>query len=165
MAEQTRDQHETPDRPTNISGGRTTDDAPGAEQRSFQTRPGDEEAVQHLHPEDRVPAAALQIGGDVEGSEGGDPNPAAETPQQDRGAEGETMQTYAPSNVESTRTRMQGGGVGQQDMDQQRDPTRSVEPTHVIAAEENMSNDPDPSRTDRGQDLPRTDGTGANEGG
>ncbi len=30
---------------------------------------------------------------------------------------------YAPSTVESTRTRMQGGGVGQTDLNQQRDPT------------------------------------------
>ena len=30
---------------------------------------------------------------------------------------------YAPSAVESTRSRMQGGGVGQTDLNQQRDPT------------------------------------------
>ncbi len=30
---------------------------------------------------------------------------------------------YAPSTVESTRTRMQGGGMGQTDLNQQRDPT------------------------------------------
>jgi len=32
---------------------------------------------------------------------------------------------YAPSAVESTRTRMQGGGVGQTDLNQQLDPTTS----------------------------------------
>ena len=31
---------------------------------------------------------------------------------------------YAPSAVESTRARTQGLGVGQTDLDQQRDPTR-----------------------------------------
>ena len=30
---------------------------------------------------------------------------------------------YAPSAVESTRTRVQGGGMGQTDLNQQRDPT------------------------------------------
>ena len=30
---------------------------------------------------------------------------------------------YAPSTVESTRARVQGGGVGQTDLNQQRDPT------------------------------------------
>jgi hypothetical protein len=30
---------------------------------------------------------------------------------------------YQPSAVESTRTRVQGGGVGQTDLNQQRDPT------------------------------------------
>ena len=30
---------------------------------------------------------------------------------------------YAPSQVESTRTRIQGGGMGQTDLNQQRDPT------------------------------------------
>ena len=30
---------------------------------------------------------------------------------------------YTPSAVESTRSRMQGGGVGQTDLNQQRDPT------------------------------------------
>ena len=30
---------------------------------------------------------------------------------------------YAPSTVESTRSRMQGGGVGETDLNQQRDPT------------------------------------------
>ena len=30
---------------------------------------------------------------------------------------------YAPSAVESTRSRMQGGGMGQTDLNQQRDPT------------------------------------------
>ena len=30
---------------------------------------------------------------------------------------------YAPSTTESTRTRIQGGGMGQTDLNQQRDPT------------------------------------------
>jgi hypothetical protein len=30
---------------------------------------------------------------------------------------------YAPSTVETNRARIQGGGVGQTDLDQQRDPT------------------------------------------
>ena len=30
---------------------------------------------------------------------------------------------YAPSATESTRTRIQGGGMGQTDLNQQRDPT------------------------------------------
>ena len=30
---------------------------------------------------------------------------------------------YAPSATESTRTRVQGGGMGQTDLNQQRDPT------------------------------------------
>ena len=30
---------------------------------------------------------------------------------------------YTPSTIESTRSRVQGGGVGQTDLNQQRDPT------------------------------------------
>ena len=35
---------------------------------------------------------------------------------------------YNPSEVEATRARMQGGGVGQKDLDRQRDPTRGPPP-------------------------------------
>jgi hypothetical protein len=35
--------------------------------------------------------------------------------------------TYDPSELEATRMRDQGLGVGQRDMDRQRDPTREVE--------------------------------------
>ena len=51
---------------------------------------------------------------------------------QDRAQEMENQKTaagqpggvgYAPATLESTRTRMQGGGMGQTDLNQQRDPT------------------------------------------
>lgn len=60
-----------------------TDDAPGAEDRSFQTRPGDVEPI---------------------GEDGGS--------------------SYNPSTVEASRAREQGAGVGQRDMDRQRDANR-----------------------------------------
>ena len=51
-----------------------------------------------------------------------DPGTQPETEGVDLG--GDKSVGYAPSAVESTRTRMQGGGVGQTDLNQQRDPTR-----------------------------------------
>jgi hypothetical protein len=36
-------------------------------------------------------------------------------------------ETYDPSEVEATREREQGLGMGQRDLDRQRDPTRAVE--------------------------------------
>ena len=43
---------------------------------------------------------------------------SAETPIGQPGAAG-----YSPSAVESTRSRVQGGGMGETDLNQQRDPT------------------------------------------
>ena len=43
------------------------------------------------------------------------------------GSDDDQNDTYDPSDVEATRSRMQGNGVGQTDMHQQRDPTRAVE--------------------------------------
>jgi len=63
------------------------------------------------------------------------PSPSGESPPKRQGADdqaqfdgvGETRtyadETYDPSNVEATRGRMQGLGVGQTDLDRQRDPT------------------------------------------
>jgi hypothetical protein len=62
-----------------------TDDAPGHEQRSFQTPPGAE----------------------------------ADDPPEDR---------YDPSAVEATREREQGLGMGQRDLERQRDPHRPAAP-------------------------------------
>ena len=58
----------------------------------------------------------------------------------DRGAmeaEGHVGSTYDPSRIEANRARMQGGGVGQSDMDLQRDPTRADSTEHYgqMAAE------------------------------
>ena len=50
-----------------------------------------------------------------------DPAQEIESGETDVGRTGQAG--YAPSAVESTRTRMQGGGMGQTDLDQQRDPT------------------------------------------
>ena len=54
---------------------------------------------------------------------------------QDPAQEAETADTdpvgatgYTPSRTEVNRTREQGGGVGQQDLDTQRDPTRRNSP-------------------------------------
>lgn len=43
------------------------------------------------------------------------------------GQENDQNETYDPSEVEATRMRDQGLGVGQTDMDRQRDPTRRFE--------------------------------------
>ena len=50
-------------------------------------------------------------------------DPAQEMESRETGVGQEGQAGYAPSAVESTRTRMQGGGMGQVDLDQQRDPT------------------------------------------
>ena len=52
-----------------------------------------------------------------------DQDPAQELETQDAPAGQAGQAGYAPSAVESTRSRMQGGGVGQTDLNQQRDPT------------------------------------------
>lgn len=52
-----------------------------------------------------------------------DQDPAQEMENQDVSVGQPGSVGYAPSTVESTRTRMQGGGVGQTDLNQQRDPT------------------------------------------
>ena len=52
-----------------------------------------------------------------------EPDPAQVMENQESPA-GETGPVgYAPSAIESTRTRIQGGGMGQTDLNQQRDPT------------------------------------------
>jgi hypothetical protein len=38
---------------------------------------------------------------------------------------GQTARTFQPSPVQATRTREQGNGVGQKELNQQRDPTRA----------------------------------------
>ena len=50
-----------------------------------------------------------------------DPAQELESQDTDVGKAGDSG--YAPSAVESTRTRVQGGGMGQTDLNQQRDPT------------------------------------------
>ena len=50
-------------------------------------------------------------------------DPAQESESQDTEIGQSGPVGYAPSAVESTRTRVQGGGVGQTDLNQQRDPT------------------------------------------
>ena len=50
-------------------------------------------------------------------------NPAEENASRETSV-GQTGEPgYAPSTVEINRSRMQGGGMGQTDLDQQRDPT------------------------------------------
>lgn len=53
----------------------------------------------------------------------------------------EDPRTYQPSTPEVNRARMQGGGVGQQDMDMQRDPDRSAHATSPDRPE-GWDNDP-----------------------
>jgi hypothetical protein len=89
------------DDPTIRDSRVTTDDAPGAEQRSFQTRPGDSEPVP--------------------------PNPEG------------TGERFDPSPVQAARTREKGNGVGQRELDLQRDAAPDI-------TEDQMSNDPDPGR-------------------
>ena len=62
----------------------------------------------------------------------------------------EDPRTYQPSTPETNRARMQGGGVGQQDMDGQRDPDRSAHATSP-GRTEGWDNDPAGSGDDRGQ--------------
>ena len=52
-----------------------------------------------------------------------DQDPAQEMEDQEVGRGQSGTVGYSPSGTESTRSRMQGGGVGQTDLDQQRDPT------------------------------------------
>jgi hypothetical protein len=52
-----------------------------------------------------------------------EPDPAQEMENQEAAAGQPGGVGYAPSTLESTRTRMQGGGMGQADLNQQRDPT------------------------------------------
>ena len=54
-------------------------------------------------------------------AQGQDPAQELETEDSSVGQPG--MVGYAPAAVESTRSRMQGGGMGQADLNQQRDPT------------------------------------------
>lgn len=109
-----------PNQDVNISGARgggtPTDETPGAEARSFQTKPDDVEPTgPGMGPEDA-------------GDEG---------------------YPFDPSTAEVNRTRL--GGVGQKELNAQRDPTRGFEPTAPVATEAEMSQTPDPERTDRGQ--------------
>jgi len=62
----------------------------------------------------------------------------------------EDPRTYQPSTPEVNRARMQGGGVGQQDMDMQQDPDRG---THATSPQrtEGWDNDPAGTGDDRGQ--------------
>ena len=46
-------------------------------------------------------------------------------PNQTDAAREDRDETYDPSEVEATRSRMQGDGVGAKDLDRQRDPTRA----------------------------------------
>lgn len=48
----------------------------------------------------------------------------------DIGSEEAREDAYDPSEVEATRMREQGGGLGQRDMDRQQDPTRAAEQPH-----------------------------------
>ena len=54
-----------------------------------------------------------------------DPNTDAHKADEQSAAE--RSETYDPSETEATRMRDQGNGVGQKDMDRQRDPTRAAE--------------------------------------
>jgi hypothetical protein len=130
----------------NISGrgesgegpGRATDNAPGAEDRSFQTRPSDAEAA-HAPEEGssvRDPRLSREAG-------------AGESPH---GA-GEGAETYDPSDVEINRTILRQAGAGQTEIDRQRNPTRGFEPTAPVATEAETSQTPDPEQTDRAQNL------------
>lgn len=56
----------------------------------------------------------------------------------------EDPRTYQPSTPEVNRARMQGGGVGQQDMDMQRDPDRSA---HATSPDRTEGWDNDPAGT------------------
>jgi hypothetical protein len=55
-----------------------------------------------------------------------DPNSPAH--QADAESAAERSETYEPDELDATLARQQGLGVGQKDMERQRDPTQSVEP-------------------------------------
>ncbi|WP_374468084.1 hypothetical protein [Phenylobacterium sp.] len=62
----------------------------------------------------------------------------------------EDPRTYQPSTTSVNRARMQGGGVGQQDMDMQQDPDRGTHATEPQRTE-GWDNDPAGTGDDRGQ--------------
>ncbi len=54
----------------------------------------------------------------------------------------EEDRTFSPTETEATRTRMQGGGVGQREMDAQRDPTRAAgQDQYDFAGDDNPQED------------------------
>jgi hypothetical protein len=62
----------------------------------------------------------------------------------------EDPRTYQPSTTSVNRARMQGGGVGQKDMDLQQDPDRAAHATSPQRTE-GWDNDPAGTGDDRGQ--------------
>ncbi|HEY8615062.1 hypothetical protein [Phenylobacterium sp.] len=62
----------------------------------------------------------------------------------------EDPRTYMPSTTSVNRARIQGGGVGQQDMDMQQDPDRGTHATEPQNTE-GWDNDPAGTGDDRGQ--------------
>jgi hypothetical protein len=62
----------------------------------------------------------------------------------------EDPRTYQPSTTSVNRARIQGGGVGQQDMDMQQDPDRVTDATEPQRTE-GWDNDPAGTGDDRGQ--------------
>ena len=76
-------------------------------------------------PETPEPLKPTEPGGEMEHQ---DPRHADDL--ENVSGAGQEERSYDPSDVEATRARMQGGGVGQKDLDAQRDPTRADSTQH-----------------------------------
>lgn len=73
------------------------------------------------------PLKPTDPGGEMEHN---DPRHADDLEKAGENQAADEQRSYDPSNVEATRTRMQGGGMGQRDLDRQRDPTRADSTEH-----------------------------------
>jgi hypothetical protein len=125
--------------------------SPGGESRSFESRPGDSDAAHDSQEGDSVRSAHRgTIGGDMGRDEskappsGLDPNaPGGEMEHQDprhmndlAEAQGEdggsdaADRSFQPSHVEANLAREQGNGVGQRELDGQRDATGADSTEH-----------------------------------
>jgi len=104
---------------------REEDPTAGREDRSFADRPSDTEAAHAPNEGTSVRSASDgQIGGDLGRDASKGPGQGGDSDASTRGEGGDGGYTFDPSTVEANRLRMQGGGVGQKEIDRQRDPNR-----------------------------------------
>ncbi|HEX8233600.1 MAG TPA: hypothetical protein VF559_09695 [Caulobacteraceae bacterium] len=103
---------------------REEDPAASGEDRSFADRPSDTEAAHAPNEGTSVRSASDgPVGGDMGRDAAKGPGQGGE-PEGTGGEGGDGGYTFDPSMPEANRIRMQGGGVGQKEMDLQRDPNR-----------------------------------------